>query len=62
MCRATESQGHWTHFFSSFSFGCPQGTGRFQGQGWNPSHSSDNAESLTTRPQGNSWAGIIFRR
>ena len=35
----------------------------FPGQGWNPSHSSDDAESLTARPPGNSsnyLLGVYF--
>ena len=35
-------------------FGCARGIQKFPGQGLNPSHSSDNTESLTARPPGTS--------
>ena len=47
-----------------FFFGCTRGMWKFVGQESNPnhssdlSHSSDNAESLTTEPPGNSWRFI----
>ena len=34
---------------------------KFPGQGSNPSHSSDNTESLTTRPPGNSLNVCCFK-
>ena len=37
-----------------FFFGCTCGMWKFLGQGLNLSHGSDNAESLTARPPGNS--------
>ena len=44
-----------------FSFGHAYGMQKFPGQGLNPSHRSDNAESLTTRPPGNSLS-LVFNR
>ena len=47
-------------------FGCTHGTWKFLGQGLNlchsrdPSHSSDNAGSLTTRLSGNSWRVFLY--
>jgi len=40
--------------FYFYFFGLAHGMQKFLGLGWNPSHSSDNTESLTTRPIGNS--------
>ena len=40
-------------FFYFYFFGSAQGMGNFLGQGSNPSHSSDNAGSLTARLPGN---------
>ena len=49
---------HSQFFFFSFFFfgggGYTRGMQKFLGQGSNPSYSSDNAESLTTRPPRNS--------
>ena len=47
--------------FSFFFFFCHiQGMQKFLGQGLNLSRSSDNAQLLTTRPPGNSYA-IFFK-
>ena len=54
----------WFGIFVLF-FDHTQGMWKCPGQGWNPRHSSDsslssdNAGSLTTRPSGNSWSGIL---
>ena len=40
-------------------FGCACDMHKFQGQGSNPSHNSDHAESLTSRPSGNSLNAFL---
>ena len=53
------------HFVCLFVFGQTHGMWKFLGQGLklshssNPSHSSDNAESLTVRPPGNSKQNFL---
>ena len=47
-------------FFFFFFFGCDHGMWKFLGQGSIPSHSNDNAKSLTTRPPGNSFTLFFF--
>ena len=47
-------------FLFFFFFCCTLSIWKFLGQGLNPSHSSDIAGSLTTRPPGNSQAEAIL--
>ena len=42
-----------------YIFGCVHGMWKFSGQGLNLGHSSDNAESVTTRPPGNAPVVIL---
>ena len=39
---------------------CTHSMRKFPGQGWNPSHSSDNTESLTARSPGNSICFCLY--
>ena len=48
------SRGLYLFHFIHLSLGCACGMRKFLGQGLNPCHGSNNAESLTTRPPGNS--------
>ena len=45
---------HKDVLFNFLFFACAHDMWKFLGQGWNLRHSSDNAESLTTRPPENS--------
>ena len=47
-------------YFSLFVWCHPQHMQKFQGQGWNPSRSSDDAQSLTIRPPGNSLSISLY--
>ena len=54
------STHHIVHLKHMQFFGRTHGMQKFPGQGTNPSHSSDNAKSLTTRPPGNSQTYATF--
>ena len=47
--------------FFVFCFGCAYGIPKFQTKGSNPSHSNDNAKSLTARPPGNSRSSMFLK-
>ena len=46
--------------FFFFFFGDTHDMEKFPGEKSNLCHSSDNAESLTTRPPGNSWSVLLL--
>ena len=50
----------WLGFFWGGVRGCAPGMQKFPGQGLNPSHRSDNAESLMARSPGNSCPAFLF--
>ena len=52
--------GGWGCLFCFVFFGYSHGMKKFLGQGLNLSHSSDNAESLSIRPPGNSRVLFCF--
>ena len=51
---------HWMLYFFILFFGHACGMQKFPNQGLNPSHLSENTESLTPRPPGNSLQSFIF--